>query len=515
MWGHLLSVALLQMPVCSGLSALIQAATSQLEHLIQDRTIDHGHPASSDWSAHSPHDGYASSVSDGVDYRSSTPTRTPNLAPEDSSSSRFPELLMTVLCDPDNNDIITFLPDGKFFAIRVQEFSQDLLHRHFQLSSYEEFLDQLRSWGFVAISSQEEEEEEEGQGQPAPQGGTAATKQRQRQGDLSSAEQQEGSIQVFRHAHFRRGGGIDLKHVRFSPISPSMGPGKDDPPPMPSLPEQSSASGEDISMQRTMSSGEESAASQSSVKRRLSPSHTSHDRESEDIKQRALERNDSHEHGGNDQQQEASVASHHSDSSRPARRRSSLEIRSKALAVTAAQLSLDDGQSSETGTSKAQRRASLSLVDGGVDKATHNIVTDAIESLLFDEGHTRETYLKHEKELSTSSLPGVVPISKQLFSPTFGSDGMMMSTMSRRDQIAAAAHALHPGSGGLLARYTTATREEVSSASTSLENQNPLTVSPTQLEAAAALVRQASGLKEHIHSNGAGGGHPPLLDDHA
>eukprot|EP00536_Pseudo-nitzschia_multiseries_P001036 jgi/Psemu1/300479/fgenesh1_kg.13_\ len=63
-----------------------------------------------------------------------------------------------------------------------------------------------------------------------------------------------------------------------------------------------------------------------------------------------------------------------------------------------------------------RQSTSSSLVDGGVETATHTIVTDAIEALLFDETHTRETYNRHEKELSVSSLPGVVPISKQLFS---------------------------------------------------------------------------------------------------
>ena len=58
------------------------------------------------------------------------------------------------------------------------------------------------------------------------------------------------------------------------------------------------------------------------------------------------------------------------------------------------------------------------LIDGAVEKATRAIVTDAVESRLRDESHTRETYLKHEKELSQSVIPGVIPISKQLFSPS-------------------------------------------------------------------------------------------------
>jgi hypothetical protein len=57
------------------------------------------------------------------------------------------------------------------------------------------------------------------------------------------------------------------------------------------------------------------------------------------------------------------------------------------------------------------------LVDEAVKKATQTIMTDAIETLLQDELHSIITYVKHERELSRSCLPGVVPLSKQLFEP--------------------------------------------------------------------------------------------------
>ena len=431
------------MPVCSGLSALIQAATSQLGHLVDSDASELSHP-----SPHHHGDGYASS-SDG-DWRSSTPTRTPTIVPEDvrAPKSMFPELLMSVLVNPANSDIITFLPDGKFFAVRVKEFSEDLLQRHFQLSSYEDFLELMHAWGFMAISNEEEQTEE------AP-------------------DEHEGSIQVFRHPHFRKGGVTDLRHVRFSPSH-----------------DETLASARDrASLEYTLSDD----SSVNSAKRRLSPSHVDRDFEDVTPKQRAVFETDTTSSYENDQ---SSVASRLSDPEqpRPARRRSSTEIRSKALAVTAAQLSLDDGQPVNPGTTKAERRASLSLVDGGVDKATHNIVANAIESLLFDEGHTREMYLKHEKELSKSSLPGVVPISKQLFSPQID----LPSTSSgptRAEKVAAAASALQPldsRSGEIL----------------DLSKQNPMTASPTQMEAAAALVKQA-GLKEASWSSQPLTGAPP------
>ena len=422
------------MPVCSGLSALIQAATSQLEHLVQ------GDP--SDWSAYSPSHGdeYASS-SDGGDWKSLTPLRTPPMVAEDFRS--FPEVLMAALSDPANMDIITFLPDGKFFALRVKEFSDDLLRRLFALSSFDEFVDLLLAWGFLSISSNEDADKD------GNMGGTGK----------STEDDINGGIQVFRHPQFRKGGSLDLRHVHFSPTSGSGSAG--DLPPMPKLPEQPM-------LERQMSDD----ASVHSGKRRLSPSHASADRDLEAIKQRTIEEG-------------VCAAPPFAPQHRPARRRSSLEIRSKALAVTAAQLSLDDGRPSAPGTSKSIRRASLSLVDGGVDTATHNIVTDAIETLLFDEYHTRETYLKHEKELSKSSLPGVVPISKQLFSPSVVDAGSTagMRSLSRLEQIATAAQALYPH--GERSSYLVAGR-------------NLLTVSPSQLEAAAALVKQA-GMKDESH----------------
>lgn len=416
------------MPVCSGLSALIQAATSQLGHLVDSDASEISHPSPSHFG-----DGYTSS-SDG-DWRASTPVRTPTMVPEDSMThhkATFPELLMTVLVDPMYSDIITFLPDGKFFAVRVKEFCDDLLHRHFELSSYEDFLEQLKKWGFVVISSEEEEAEQ-------------------------LVEPIEGRIQVFRHPHFRRGGAVDLKHVRASHNEATALSTISDRPSI-----------------RSVASDDSSIASS---KRRLSPSHV--DRDASDFRQkhkRALSDSETVIDVGSENGPVPGHSGTGTESFRPARRRSSLEIRSKALAVTAAQLSLDDGQSAGPGTSKFERRASLPLVDGGVEAATHNIVADAIETLLFDESHTREMYLKHEKELSQSTIPGVVPISKQLFSPQ-AQISTTQTTVSRYEQIAAAARALNPVND--------------------LSNRNHLSVSPTQLEAATALVKQA-GLKDAV-----------------
>ena len=88
------------------------------------------------------------------------------------------------------------------------------------------------------------------------------------------------------------------------------------------------------------------------------------------------------------------------------------DFRSMALAITTEKLNLKCDSER-----KGDEENSTPLIERALESTTHTIVTDAIESLLRDEGHTKETYLKHEKELSRSSLPGIVPLSKQLFSP--------------------------------------------------------------------------------------------------
>jgi hypothetical protein len=399
-----------RMPLCSGLSALIQAATSQLGHLVDNESSD-----VSEFSHPSPRhgDGYASSL-DG-DLRASTSIRSPSIGPEDGMKLSFPEILMTLLLDPDNNDTITFLPDGTFFAIRTKEFSEDLLRLQFHLSLFEEFLEQIQGWGFTRIS-----------------------------GDETPSEK----IQVFRHPHFKRGVSPDMKHIKFghNPTDSRMS----------AVPEGSRIE---------YSFSDDSTAS--AAKRRLSPSHLERDSEDTSQKQRAIEEttSTSQDHTTSSA---ASVGNDSSSEPSQARRRSSTEMRSYALAVTTAQLNLhassEDDDANETNIS-GMMKPSIPLVDGAVERATHTIVTDAIETLLFDERHTRETYLKHEKELSKSSLPGVVSISKQLFSPF-------------EDQNAAQQEQSEEG---------TAT---VPKGESSKEN-TLVTATPSQLEAAVALIKQA------------------------
>mmetsp|Transcript_87287 Transcript_87287/g.130970 ORF Transcript_87287/g.130970 Transcript_87287/m.130970 type:complete len:448 (-) Transcript_87287:48-1391(-) len=345
-------------PLCTGLSALIQAATSQLGHLVD---TDFGtSDASSQVSHHSSQhaDGYASS-SDG-ELLASTPTRNPTT--EDANLS-LPEVLMTLLINPEYSDIITFLPDGKFFAIRELEFSEQLMAGHFRVSSFDDFLELMESWGFARMS-------------PENASGTG--------------------IQVFRHPHFRKGGSKDLRHVRFDQKQPDTAPTV-------------------IAEQARIEHSYSEDSGSSTTKRRLSPSHVTRDAEDQSLKQRAIE-----DTGVEHDRTPSSLGSgsHDPEPVRTvARRRSSTEARSYALAVTTAKLNLggEDGEVSAI-QAEHQPKASMPLEEGAVERVTQSIVTDAIESLLFDVGHTRETYMKHEKQLSTSAFPGIVPISKQLFS---------------------------------------------------------------------------------------------------
>ena len=55
------------------------------------------------------------------------------------------------------------------------------------------------------------------------------------------------------------------------------------------------------------------------------------------------------------------------------------------------------------------------LVELGIMTCTKEIVISAIESLLYDQSHSNEVYRQNLQELSTSSLPNLVPICKHIF----------------------------------------------------------------------------------------------------
>jgi hypothetical protein len=359
-----------EMPVYSGLSALIQAATSQLGQSPSLENSNDNNPSNVE--------NYNMTYLEGEAQGS--------IVPQDGKELSFPELLMTLLLDPKNMDTITFLPDGIYFAMRTKAFSEGAMRERFQLNSIDAFLEQIQGWGFTRICGNEDE---------------SIT-----------------GIQVFRHPCFKCGDVNGLKALKFgqNPTEARMS----------AIPENLR------SIQLSMS--EDSGSS--SIKRRLSPSHT--EQETEDSLQKAQRVYEADKVNGPTDLPIVRTSSSGNDSeASQSRRRSSTEIRSYALAVTTAELDIQSGDSEDGNeSSKPATDGKASLVEGGVERATHTIVTDAIETLLFDEGHTRETYLKHEKELSKSSLPGVVPISKQLFSPSEGVANAIASETSKQDEMA-------------------------------------------------------------------------------
>jgi hypothetical protein len=283
-----------QVPLPSGLSALIQAATCQLDEL-------------ADAASHQSH------IDEPAD-DSHTPPSVQEIHPQS-----FPERLMTLCLDPQNSDTITFLPDGKFFAIRRSKFEEQ---KFFQ-QPWNDFLDLLESWGFTCIYSD--------------------------------------GIAVLRHPNFIKTDYNRCRRIQFG----------------------------DTPRQVRMFSV---------PKRRLSPNYCRHDSvESMSSKLRVNEDSTMMNQTSSDDKAKLS------HSRVPSINLEEDSVRSLALSITAEKLKMEDTKDG--------------LVASAVTSATNTIVTDAIVTLLRDSSHSKETYLKHEEELSKSSLPGVIPISKQLFSP--------------------------------------------------------------------------------------------------
>jgi len=349
------------MSVYSGLSALYQAASAQLGGLSSPEELGRSEP----FNIEENHEPLLEAESTGA------------LVPRDGQPLSFPQKLMTLLLDSTNNDVITFLPDGTYFAMRTITFSEGPLRDTFLLDSFQEFLELLKGWGFTRVCGNEDES--------------------------------RTGIQVFRHPMFRRNHPGELNSMKFgqNPTEARMS----------AMPDRLNT----IHLVRSEDSGSVSASSV--TKRRLSPSHVERDTEDSYQKTQRVFEGDKIESMGDLPIVQASSSGN--DFEPPVtRRRSSTEIRSYALAVATAELDMQstggDDASEHAKYSSTGAKASASLLEGGVERATQTIVTDAIETLLFDEGHTRETYLKHEKELSQSSFPGVVPMNKQLFSPVEG-----------------------------------------------------------------------------------------------
>ena len=430
------------MPIHSGLSALILAASSLLRDTGNESTdIDQTLNRNSD---NSTSGDLATSAYGEGDLGIPDPGRTPRIVSEIDEHDRerrnrirqvssFPETLMTLLLDERNNDTLTFLPDGKFFAVRAKEFSQELMRHHFSVSTFDEFLELIDGWGFSRINHRPTFDDI----------------------DINAHStmniHSNSGIYVFRHPRFEKGHPprdlakqLTFTHpVRSEQVARVSSGHPDRAPP------------DSVIASCYSSDGDTSAGS--STKRRLSPGHLKDCEESFGTQKRlSLTSVGSvtpppNLDGPSDQGSTAILQSKSQDSadtatvpsvarrSSTASRRASNEVRSLALAITTSRLNLsgddeDDPMTNpQAGTTlevaSSSSAAVKPLIDGAVERATHTIVTDAIETLLRDEGHTRQTYLKHEKELSQSALPGVIPISKQLFSPNNTTEVLRRNTL--------------------------------------------------------------------------------------
>jgi len=344
----------------SGLSALIQAATSQLGHLAEGATKPECQHRIRFTSVASSDDGAGSDCREGRDQPTGTPTM---MSETDPRKQSFPQLLMTLALDPENIDTIAFLPDGKFFAIRSHEFSETHMMHYFSVSTFEEFLDVLHDWGFSRLVQE---------------------------------PNSSSGIEVFRHPKFVKGDWGKCERIKFgeSPTDARVS----------ALPERAKIEycvSEDSSSNVNSNASNGSPESAAAIsKRRLSPGFLARRESESSVTSQKLKVGTAESEAGDSHPAEGSHAS------------KSDELRSIALSITTEKLNLKPNGKEQDDDGRHRGK----LVDRAVESATQVIVTDAIESLLRDEDHSKQTYLKHEKELSTSTIPGVVPISKQLFS---------------------------------------------------------------------------------------------------
>jgi HSF-type DNA-binding len=312
----------------AGLSALLSAVTLQLSESNEDE-----HEKTSSLKENLNISPTLDQVEDSTDQQHST--NTPTIVSERPSSTTvtplprtFPQQLMTLLMDSDKSNMITWLPDGKYFALRNNELSMPVLKERFGLDSIESFLTELASWGFALI------------------------------------ETRRAGIAVFRNKLFREGDWerCDSMH-RCDPAA------KDENDPDNGIP----------------------------GKRTLSPGHRQMSEDS-DESSRKIRLQDS---SGSDLGDDYEVI----------RRRCTLSDEHRSLASSITTEKLQIRQTAET-----EEEETAPLMQQAMAGATHTIVTDAIETLLHDREHTQKCFAIHAEELSKSTIPGLVPISKQLFS---------------------------------------------------------------------------------------------------
>jgi HSF-type DNA-binding len=425
----------------------MQSAHNNYNNCVQRSDVQPQQLTSLEKVVHQSETAASSSSSSLIPYNEATPTIRSETTPPRKLT--FPEILMSLAILPDNIDTITFLPDGKFFAIRPDKFTEQIISQDCfeqSLHNYDRFLDAMNEWGFIGLLDP-----------------TTST-----------------DIAVFRHPQFIKGEwelcrhihrSIDHSHtVRFQSLNEYRG--IDGHTTISSTTDDSASSsngGLHHPMSRTTTTygssyndgnitsddgsshvldSEGGQISTSHPKRRLSPSFVNRRESVSSVSSQKQKidievdtnsdassiygRRAAPSIGSADESETVAGASAGSDDASHPQGNTYVSnqlddaVRSKALAITTNKLKLHQSSSrrnSLLGRNDAsderfdEADTKPPLIDQAVSSATHSIVTNAIATLLRDEVHTKETYLKHEKELSKSCIPGVIPISTQLFSP--------------------------------------------------------------------------------------------------
>jgi hypothetical protein len=335
----------------AGLNALLNAVTLHISKSDEEQN--------NNCSANPPSKSNGMQSDSALHQAVSPATTTPTMVAEvhESQKISFPGILMTLLLDPGNSDVITFLPDGKYFALRCDTFACKIMREFFNMVDYEAFTEELSSWGFARV------------------------------------ETKRPGIEVYRHKLFRKGEWTLCDQMKQHESGTEQA-------------DVSYKSG-NASRSSSISDDDPIRADRSNLeanKRRLSPSssYTANNGSSSKVCTRV--------HSSDEE----------SSFSGDRRQKHDRDLRTAALAITTAKLNIRETDDRE-----------FPLVQQAVVGATHTIVTDAIECLLRDEDHTKQTFEKHANELSKSSLPGLVPIAKQLFS-LGGKLPSKMGTMAKK-----------------------------------------------------------------------------------
>jgi HSF-type DNA-binding len=452
-----------------GLSALIEAATSQLEHLAEvasSQLHDNNDGDDDDAPVDDEEDDVDDEVNDAITgEHQDTLKDSPTKRDAELWQASFPQRLLLLCLDPDNSDIITFLPDGKFFAVRQSSFAT-LLARYFEgVSSFDDFVQLTERWGFSRIGSTNSTLEVASSltplsGAEAPYSPSTSTLPSQ-------------GIVVFRHPNFLASDAERCRLIRYGDCPEKVR--------MHALPSHNRIN---VGVLSDMANNGTASTAMQQPKRRLSPGFLNRQETPPSTATTRQRVNDDNggicggdEANGNHVQSRryerfvslgeendlatpelVAIASkprqRHSlplaptSSSQVTRHDPSLisisdyysndHARSMALSITSERLKLTTHRRKPAKTNSSPVASSSStttttLAETAVTCCTHDIVTDAIESLLRDARHSKEMYMKHEKELSKSSLPGVIPVCKHIFAPTMKESKAKMASSDDSD----------------------------------------------------------------------------------